>query len=55
MTTHPGSASDYKFVQHSMEKVKALSGADPGLEKGWGAPDENSKNSKINDIHDLLN
>ena len=28
-------------------------GADPGLEKGWGTPDQNGEKSKINDIHDL--
>ena len=44
------------LTQHGqISKVEELTaGADPALEKGWGTPDKNGGNSKINDIHDLL-
>ena len=32
-----------------------LAGADPGLEKGWGTPNQNDEKSKSNDVHHLLN
>ena len=35
--------------------VMLTSGADPGLGKGRGTPNQNGEKAKINDIHDLLN